>query len=58
LTYRCFDCDLEFYGEEPQGGITAELIADDHIIDDEEALRAAEDELRREIEEDGDRRCW
>ena len=57
MTYRCFDCGLEFYGEEPQGGITEEIMPDDHIIDDEEELRMAEDEVRREIEEGGDRRC-
>lgn len=58
LTYRCSGCDLEFYGEEPQGRIIDELITDDRIIDDEEELHAAEDEIMREIEEDGDRRCW
>jgi hypothetical protein len=57
LTYRCFDCGLEFYGEELQGGIVEKIMADGSIIDDEEELRAAEDEVRREIEEDGDRRC-
>jgi hypothetical protein len=58
LTYRCFDCGLDFYGEEPQEGIIDEVIVDGQVIDDEEELRAAEDEVRREIEEDGDRRCW
>ena len=58
LTYRCCDCGLEFYGEEHKGGITDEVIADDHIIDDEEELRAAEDEVKRETEEDGNRWCW
>ena len=58
MTYRCFDCGLDFYGEEPQEGITDEIIADDHVIDDEEALRAAEEEIERQVEEDEDRRCW
>ena len=57
FTYRCFDCGREFYGEEPPGGVTDELLAGHHIIDDEEELSAAEDEIRREIDEDGDRRC-
>jgi hypothetical protein len=58
LTYRCLDCGLDFYGEELQEGITDEIISDDRVIDDEEALRAAEEEIERQIEEDEDRRCW
>lgn len=57
MTYKCFDCGQDFYGEEPQEGLTDEIMADDHIIDDEEALRAAEEEIRRQVEEDDDRRC-
>jgi len=57
LTYRCFDCGLDFYGEEPQEGIIDEVIADGQVIDDEEALRAAEEEIERQVEEDDDRRC-
>ena len=57
-TYRCFDCNLDFYGEEPQEGITDEIITDGCLIDDEEALRAAEEEIKRQVEEDEDRRCW
>ena len=58
LTYRCFDCGLDFYGEEPQEGLIDETIAGGHLIDDEEALRAAEEEIERQVEEDEDRRCW
>ena len=57
LTYRCFACGLDFYGEEPQEGISDTLIVGSQAIDDEEALRAAEEELERQVEEDGDRRC-
>ena len=57
LTYRCLDCGLDFYGKEPQEGITDEIIANDHLIDDEEALRVAEEEIERQVEEDEDRRC-
>ena len=57
LTYRCFDCGLDFYGEEPQEGIIDEVIADGQVIDDVEALRAAEEEIERQAEEDDDRRC-
>lgn len=56
MTYRCFDCGRDFYGEEPQGGITDEALADGQAIDDEEALREAEDELKRQVEEEDDRR--
>ena len=57
MTYRCYDCGLDFYGEEPPEGITDEIIGDGPVIDDEEALRAAEEEIKRQVEEDGDRRC-
>ncbi len=57
MTYRCFDCGLDFYGEEPQERISDEIIGDGHVIDDEEALRAAEEEIERQVEEDEDRRC-
>ena len=54
LTYRCLDCGLDFYAKEPQGGVSDEILKDDHIIDDAEALRAAEEELKRQAEEDDD----
>jgi hypothetical protein len=57
LTYRCLDCGRDFYGDEPQPEIIDALISDDQVIDDEEALREAEEELEREIEEDDDQRC-
>ena len=57
LTYRCVDCGLDFYGAEPQETITDELIADSPLIDDEQALREAEEEMERQIEDDDDRRC-
>jgi hypothetical protein len=57
LTYRCSDCGAEFYGKEPQGVNIDRITEDGPVIDDEEALRAAEDELRRETEEDDDRMC-
>jgi hypothetical protein len=57
LTYRCFDCGLDFYGEEPCKQTIEEAMADDRAIDDEEALHAAEEELRRQVKEERDRRC-
>jgi len=59
LTYRCSDCGLNFYGDQPEERIADELIqeAEDRAIDDEEALQAAEKEIKRQAEEDDDRRC-
>jgi len=56
LTYRCLDCGLDFYVEEPTEGIIDEVIADDQVIDDEEALREAEEEIERKLKEEDDRR--
>ncbi len=56
MTCRCFDCGRDFYTEEPPGGLTEEAFQGDAIIDDEGELQAAEDELRRQIEEEDDRR--
>lgn len=57
LTYRCFDCGSDFYAEEPKGGLPQENMEDGPIIDDEEALHAAEEELKRQAEENDDRTC-
>lgn len=54
MTYRCFDCGQDFYREEPQQRITDDTIADGDIVDDAEALRAAEEAVRKQAEEDGD----
>jgi hypothetical protein len=56
LTCRCFDCGRDFYGAEPQGGIPDEVIEADQAIDDEEALCEAENDLKRQVEEEDDRR--
>ena len=59
LTYRCFDCGLDFYREEPDEEVTDKLIreAEGRVVDDDEALREAEEEIKRQLEEDDDRRC-
>ena len=57
MTYRCVDCGLDFYDAEPKETITDELIADSQLIDDEQALREAEEEMERQIADDDDRRC-
>jgi hypothetical protein len=56
LTYRCFDCGRDFYAGEPQGGIADEVNEASHAIDDEEALCEAENDLKRQVQEEGDRR--
>ena len=56
LTYKCLDCGQNFYAQGPKNGISEENLEDGPIIDDEEALRAAEKELKRQTEEDDDRR--
>ena len=55
LTCRCTDCGQNFYAE--AGGEPADdAVLDDRIVDDEEALRAAEDELKKEADDEGDHR--
>ena len=56
LNFRCSSCGRNFYVEEPPEGIDEALLSDDRIIDDEGALNAAEEELRRQTKEDGDNR--
>lgn len=55
LVGRCRSCGREFYAEEPPGGADG-LVTDDRMIEDEDELRAAEEELKRRTDEDGDRR--
>ena len=52
---RCRNCGREFYAGEPPEGADA-FATDDRIVEDEEALRAAEEELRRQADEENDRR--
>jgi hypothetical protein len=54
LTCRCLDCDREFYIDEPQGGLPSNIATDEDMID-EEALKRAEDDLKRQIKNDNDR---
>jgi hypothetical protein len=57
ITCKCLDCGQDFYIEEPPDGLADRLIEEDTMIEDEEELQAAEDELKRQNEEDGDHRC-
>jgi hypothetical protein len=55
LTCRCLDCGLDFYTAEPSGGLPPGARTDEDLID-EEALQAAEDALKRQAEDENDRR--
>jgi hypothetical protein len=54
LTCRCLDCGRDFYIEEPQGGIPSDAATDEDMID-EAALQRAEEELKKQIEDEDDR---
>jgi hypothetical protein len=43
---------------EPAAGIASEIIGEDHLVDDEEALRAAEEAVNRKVDGEGDWRYW
>ena len=53
---KCLDCGREFYIEEPIQDIEMIFPLDDSFIADEDELLAAEEELRRQIDEEDDRR--
>jgi hypothetical protein len=57
LTCRCLTCGRDFYADEPPEGLLSEVLEHDSIIDDEEELRAAEEDLKKRTEDDRDRRC-
>jgi hypothetical protein len=54
LTCRCLDCQREFYIDEPQGGLPSSVATDEDMID-EEALKRAEDDLKRQLNDENDR---
>jgi hypothetical protein len=56
LTFRCSDCGQDFYVDEPPGGIEEQSSSGDGLIDDEDALRTAEEELKKQIDREDDRR--
>jgi len=55
VTCRCLDCGQDFYSHLPEAEIEDLVNSDDRVIDDEEALREAENELKRQIDEENDR---
>ncbi|HXX59621.1 MAG TPA: hypothetical protein VEI27_02975 [Dehalococcoidales bacterium] len=56
FTWKCRDCGREFYGEAPADSDGENLDVYEGPVD-EAALKAAEDELKREADEDGDHMC-
>jgi hypothetical protein len=56
VTCRCLNCGRNFYAEEPPQGLEKLPLMDDRIIDDEDELRAAEEELKRQADDEGDHR--
>jgi hypothetical protein len=56
VTCRCSNCGRDFYTEEPQEGLPEEVLSHDRMIDDEDELHAAEEEMRRQADDEGDHR--
>ena len=56
-TCRCLDCGRDFYAEGPAQGLSYAEETGDQSIDNEEELQTAEAELKREVDDEGDRRC-
>jgi hypothetical protein len=54
---RCLDCGKEFYADEPESGLSEEAVAGDDTVSDPDELRAAEEELERQIKDSDDRMC-
>jgi hypothetical protein len=57
ITCRCLGCGKDFYVEEPPAGLSEEAAVGDELVADEDELHAAEEALKRDIEEKDDRRC-
>src|SRR5512143_1398059 len=55
LTCHCANCGQDFYTDE-QAGLVEQALTDRDTVDDEEALREAEEDLRRRADEEGDHR--
>lgn len=56
ITCKCLDCGREFYIEEPTQDIEESFFSDESFIADEDELLAAEEELKRQTDEEDDRR--
>ena len=53
--FKCSACGREFYSDEPSQN---EPGPDDRMIEDEDQLRAAEEELKKRTDAGDDRRFW
>ena len=56
MTCKCQDCGSEFYIEDPRQDVIESFLSDESFIADEDELLAAEEELRRQTDEEDDRR--
>jgi hypothetical protein len=56
ITCKCRDCGREFYIEEPTQNVEELVFPDESFIADEDELLAAEEELKRQTDEEDDRR--
>lgn len=58
VTWKCDGCGKDFYTAEPPEGLSEDFLSDERTIDDEDALHAAEEEIRRKVQEERDRGNW
>jgi len=56
MTCKCLNCGQDFYAEEPQQGFGEGALSDDGVIYDENELRAAEEDLKGQADQEDDRR--
>ena len=55
VNWKCPDCGQTFYADET-GGLTEDSPEDRKVIEDEDELQAAEEEVKKQTDEEGDRR--
>ncbi len=53
---RCLDCGRDFYAGDLPPESAERFLADEGIVSDEDELRAAEAELKKQADEEGDHR--
>lgn len=58
VTCKCLECGREFYIEEPAQDIVESILSDESFIADEDELLAAEEELKKQTDEEDDRTFW
>lgn len=54
MTCQCLTCKRDFYADVQDAAIDVQIERDDRLIDDEDALQAAENELKRQADEEND----